>query len=98
MCVAVGEYSPNDSSYLPFSETWNGASWSLGTVPLPGTGLNGALWAVSCPSAGDCIATGGYDTQAGVYLTLAERWNGTAWVRQQTPPITLLELSPGRPR
>jgi hypothetical protein len=37
---------------------------------------------VSCVSARDCRAVGGYDTASGVSAPLAEAWNGAAWTMQ----------------
>jgi hypothetical protein len=42
--------------------------------------LNG----VSCPTTTDCTAVGYYKNKAGVNVTLAEQWNGTAWTAQRT--------------
>jgi hypothetical protein len=36
-------------------------------------------------SAKLCIAVGFYESSSGVYMTLAEQWNGTEWVVQSTP-------------
>jgi hypothetical protein len=48
---------------------------------LPG----GQLESVSCSSAGACTAVGNDRNPVGISVTLAERWNGTAWQRQHTP-------------
>jgi hypothetical protein len=37
---------------------WDGTSWSLETVPVPGWAKTGSLNDVSCSSAADCVAIG----------------------------------------
>jgi len=60
-CVAVG-WSGNNR--VPWSETWNGATWALDTSIAPPPMLNGnyELYGVSCPSAAYCTAVGFADT------------------------------------
>jgi hypothetical protein len=43
------------------------------------------LTGVSCTSATACTAVGEYTNASNVAVTLAERWNGTAWAVQATP-------------
>ena len=40
---------------------------------------------MSCASAHVCTAVGDYFNRAGTLVTLAERWNGTKWVIQNSP-------------
>ncbi len=80
-CMAVGSTGDGTSS-VPFSEVWNGASWSIVSVPGSwGSGMN-ALNGVSC-SGGSCMAIGsqGQSPQS----TLAEHWSGTSWTQVATP-------------
>jgi hypothetical protein len=61
-----------------------GPLWSIqhsANAVLPG----GQLEAVSCSSASACTAVGNDRNPVGISVTLAERWNGTAWQRQHTP-------------
>jgi hypothetical protein len=51
-----------------------------GHGPLPSQ-----LNAVSCPTATSCTAVGSFGTITGGQLTLAESWNGKAWVVDETP-------------
>jgi hypothetical protein len=70
-----------------FVERWNGSTWSLQHLRMP-SGANAIdTGAVSCPSAGACVAVGHVATKNG-WLTLAERWNGRTWAVQptQSPP------------
>ena len=87
-CIAVGSFSVSTSSssgLRPLAERWDGSAWSVLPVPTPAGG--GALDGVSCSAATACTAVGGhrFSPQGLSVLTLAERWNGTAWSIQPTP-------------
>jgi hypothetical protein len=82
-CVAVGwYYRSGTGAALPLAESWNGASWSVATVPVP-KGSGGALpFGVACTSAKSCFLVGYYLRVPGNYNTstpLIESWNGTKW-------------------
>ena len=82
-CTAVGS-SSNDRMTL--AEPWNGTSWSIQTTPnIAGTFTN-VLDGVSCSSATACTAVGYFVNGSHGRVTLAERWNGTSWSVQTTPP------------
>jgi hypothetical protein len=78
-CTAVGEQGSTGSAIETLVESWNGTTWSV--VPSPeGYGSDYSLFqGVSCPSSKACTAAGMYRSPSGVYLTLVESWNGTAW-------------------
>ena len=72
--------------------TMTGATGALAAGPLwriqhsaNATLPGGQLESVSCSSASACTAVGNDRNPAGITVTLAERWNGTAWQRQHTP-------------
>jgi hypothetical protein len=84
-CVAVGTYRAEDRSTPPFSEVWNGTTWSIEAIPEP-PNADATLSAVSCSSPSACTAVGNIiTTGAAITLTLAERWNGKVWSSQTTP-------------
>jgi hypothetical protein len=85
-CVAVGDYasSARHGALVPLAEGWNGARWTV-QQSRPAIGNNGTLGAVSCVSARACLAVGGYVIGHSTDVTLAERWNGTRWIVQETP-------------
>ncbi len=63
-----------------------GTTWTV--EPSPNAALSGGqLEAVSCSSPSACEAVGKHLDTSGITLTLAERWNGSAWQQQQTPSI-----------
>jgi hypothetical protein len=92
-CMAVGFQYLSTGDQQPLAETWSGGKWAItptpvvtgayvGTAAAPGgTSLN----AVSCTSPTACTAVGTYKSSGGNALTLAERWNGSAWTVEQTP-------------
>ena len=79
-CIAVGNYATN-SAPMPFTEFWNGSSWSLSTS-LPGidTSSGAQLNAVSCPSTSFCVAVGKLGTAgSAVTGTFEATFNGSSW-------------------
>jgi hypothetical protein len=89
-CMAVGDYRGVQQIYAPFTEAWDGTSWSLRKIPaapglhtdvISGTILTG----VSCTAVDSCAAVGYFYNNRGGFSTLAEVWNGTAWSIQPTP-------------
>jgi hypothetical protein len=80
-CAAVG--TTNASHAL--SELWDGTSWSVRAVASPAGSRTTALSGVSCWAATSCVAVGDYESHTFAQLTLAERWNGTAWSLVATP-------------
>jgi len=74
-CTAVGS-----SAGGTLAEHWNGSAWSVISTPNPATSAYSELDGISCLNRSDCLAVGYYyNTVAGANLTLAERWNGSAW-------------------
>jgi hypothetical protein len=86
VCVAIGS---GDGSTTPFSETWNGASWTMHTTPTPAESQARAttLASVSCVSSVSCIAVGNYVDELGYPKALAEYWNGSSWALQSAVDI-----------
>jgi hypothetical protein len=87
-CTAVGVYLPAGGEFnQPWAAQWNGTSWTARLLPLPAqvAPFGGALGAVSCPTALDCIAVGSYSASGQEDHLLAERWNGTRWSLQAVP-------------
>src|SRR6266702_3320876 len=84
-CVAVGNYQNRAGRHAILAEAWNGSSWSVMAALPPAGARRSFLNGVSCASATACTAVGSYQTRSGRHVTLAERWNGTAWSLQPTP-------------
>lgn len=67
-------------------ESWNGTTLTKMTPPELTDVAGAILLDVSCVSASDCTAVGGGNSKLnGRNLTVAERWNGTAWSVETTP-------------
>lgn len=77
-CVAVGTfYDLVDQRQTAMPLHWDGTAWNGEPSTQTGAG-NNWLTDVSCTGSSDCTAVGYYHD--GVRsLTLARRWNGTAW-------------------
>jgi hypothetical protein len=63
-----------------------GTTWTVQESPSAALS-GGQLEAVSCSSPRACTAVGKHLDTSGITLTLAERWNGSAWRQQPTPSI-----------
>jgi hypothetical protein len=93
-CMAVGRYITSSGLRQPLAEFWDGSTWTMQTPPAAADN-DGSLSAVSCTSATACTAVGFFfgcsfppgGCGAG---TLADRWDGTTWTIESTPP------NPGR--
>jgi hypothetical protein len=80
-CMAVGPTSSALPPPLPFSEVWNGSSWSGAGLPTP-TGTPEPT-SVSCLSGSFCMAVG----LAGSTI-FADDWNGSSWSALTIPTPT----------
>jgi hypothetical protein len=82
-CKAAGTAVAPDGNPRPFVATWNGASWTIDTVPLPPAAAYGYLVAIDCYSTIACATVGNFDSPslaaAGRAPALAETWNGRTW-------------------
>src|SRR5215470_15641066 len=90
-CIAVG-----NSNAGTLAERWNGTRWRIQPTPTPAGAQFAFLNTVACTSPSACTAAGAYVTSSGVFQTLAEHWDGTAWHRQATPnqgPSLLIGLA-----
>ncbi len=85
-CTAVGKYFPSAGSgdTQPVIEHWDGASWSISSSPTP-PGPDYWLDGVTCVSASDCTAVGGYED-----ATLIEHWDGMAWSIVSSPTTAVI--------
>ncbi len=83
-CTAVGHYVNSSSVEVTLAERWNGTAWSIQETVTPTGAKSSSLSGVSCASATACTAVGRYVNSSSVEVTLAERWNGTAWSIQET--------------
>jgi len=83
--TAVGFYYPTTGPEATLAERWNGKQWVIQKTPNPTRSLSTVLNAVSCTSSGAaCTAVGFYYNTANTTLSVAEHWNGKAWVIQKS--------------
>ncbi len=91
-CTAAGSYDTPGGSTALLAESWNGTSWHIQATPSPAGSTGSEFLAVSCSAAAACTAVGattistpGASGGTSMTMSLAERWNGTAWRIQATP-------------
>ena len=98
-CVSVGGYHDTGTLPWGVIETQNGTSWTETQAPEPsnaGTGGNQGFWfgsqncgnsqpcrAVSCPSAGFCVAVGEFSDSAGFDQPVVDTLANGAWTSAQ---------------
>jgi hypothetical protein len=88
-CMAVGYFTNQTGADATLAEAWNGRSWAIVPTPNPGSSSAASLSAVSCPSAGFCVAAGTWTSTVGQSYPLAERWQGGRWSISAMPnPVT----------
>jgi hypothetical protein len=79
--VAGGNYFTDSTTGI---EQFDGTSWTV--APPPVGGSYSALAAVGCVGGTVCFAVGSASSSTtGTLSTLAERWNGAAWVTTPSP-------------
>ena len=80
-CFAVGDFQSGESGGAVL-EHFDGATWSLVSLPIPDTGAgtfgSAALSDVACPGATTCFAVGTNSVEK-QSQALIERWDGTTW-------------------
>ena len=89
-CVAVGvydRYPQGQLTTLPFAERWDGARWSLLSVPRPPGTIYTDLNAVSCSSSDACTAVGDVQVGEAGPRAFAVRWDGSKWTIQRLPNL-----------
>jgi hypothetical protein len=75
---AVGYYESGQFQQQTLIEHFDGSSWSVVPSPSPGARQN-ILYGVTAISDSDVWAVGAQQDGNGVWRTLAEHWNGSAW-------------------
>jgi hypothetical protein len=80
---AVGQYDTS-TAFRTLIERWNGGTWAQAPSPNGSAGDNNLL-SVTATSAKNAWAVGDYTNSHGLFQTLIEHWNGTAWKRTPSP-------------
>lgn len=95
-CVAVGNttcLSGASCSGTSVIERWDGAGWTIEPAPKPAGAAELGLSSVSCTSVTACTAVGYVEVLkpnggGSGFDALVERWNGTSWTLEGTPPTS----------
>jgi hypothetical protein len=91
-CAAAGNVF-NGTQVTQIASRWDGTSWASEPLPPVGSGADGQLRGVACPSTASCTTVGSL-FPTGRILSLAYRWDGSSWAAQDTPnPATQNELN-----
>jgi hypothetical protein len=87
-CFAVGTWTDASNVTTELAEHWDAGSWTVEPTPTPSGATSSELDGIACPAPTQCIAVGTYRDATNNSLTLAGRWNGTAWSILPTPNPT----------
>jgi hypothetical protein len=93
-CVAVGstlDLTSNNQTAL--AEGWNGAQWTMLTLPVPAGATESDLGSVSCAPASGCVAVGTATIAGTDIQSLAEGWDGSQWTIEPMPSLNAPELN-----
>jgi hypothetical protein len=85
-CTAVGDWVTPGQDNAAVAQ-WDGTSWSVQPLALPPGSGSASLRGISCASVTACVAVGDSisDSIPSQEYTLAEQWNGSAWLPLSTP-------------
>ncbi len=78
-CIAVGTHQ-----LKIVTASWGGKEWQVQFTPHQPEEVDSELLGISCVSSSVCTAVGRYES-AGIYRTLAERWNCAEWQIEPSP-------------
>ena len=81
---AVGEHLNAAYQDRALIEVWNGNSWSIADNPQPGSRRD-MLFGAAALATNDVWVVGDKEGANGIFQTLAEHWDGTAWTVVPTP-------------
>jgi hypothetical protein len=85
-CTAVGSETTNGLQQIVLAERLRGLTWHIQSTPHLSPAVTVDLASVSCPTATECVAVGGWFRKSFV-VTLAEAWNGSTWKVVATPHL-----------
>ena len=83
-CVAIGTYDIG-TGFQTVIETLSGGSWTASTAPAPAADNDVELQALSCPSAGSCVAVGSYTDTSNSIHGLIDTLSGGTWTAIAMP-------------
>src|SRR6267143_1244171 len=89
-CWAAGTYFAVGGVSQTLVERWDGTSWAIVGSPNASATQSNFLYGVTCVSASECWAVGGYYTGS-VNQTLIERWDGISWTIVNSPSTSATE-------
>jgi hypothetical protein len=88
-CVATGQYRDSGGAVQGVIDTLAGGTWKTAQAPLPAdaavSGQVAALWSVSCPAPGTCLAGGHYMNNGGQPRYLIETLANGTWTASTRP-------------
>jgi hypothetical protein len=88
-CVATGQYRDSDGGTQGVIDTLTGGTWKASEASLPADAAVSdqlaAVWAISCPAPGTCLAGGHYENSGGQPRYLIETLTNGTWTASTRP-------------
>jgi hypothetical protein len=88
-CVATGQYRDSDGGTQGVIDTLAGGTWKAAEAPLPADAAVSdqlaAVWTISCPAPGTCLAGGHYENSGGQPRYLIEALSNGIWTASTRP-------------
>lgn len=88
-CVATGQYRDSHGGTQGVIDTLTGGTWKAVEAPLPADAAVpdqlAAVWAISCPAPGTCLAGGHYESSGGQPRYLIETLSNGTWTASTRP-------------
>jgi hypothetical protein len=88
-CIATGQYRDSSGGTQGVIDTLTGGTWKAAVAPLPVgaavTNQLAAIWAISCPAPGTCLAGGHYDYRGGQPRYLIDTLSNGRWTASTRP-------------
>jgi hypothetical protein len=84
-CVSVGRYSNDLEQDRPIVESLRANTWSLSEPSMPTGATSATLFAVTCPTAGSCVAVGRFVASSGEWLPYVDVLAKGTWKAKAVP-------------
>lgn len=88
-CVAAGQYRDSGGGTQGVIDTLAGGTWKAAQAPLPADAAAqdqlAAVWTISCPAPGTCLAGGHYENSGGQPRYLIETLSNGTWTASTRP-------------
>ena len=83
-CIAVGSYAVGSDSRA-LIESWDGADWTIVSVPSPPGASSSVLRTIACEAPDRCLAARSYRSNSPTEQAYSTLWDGASWTIVPVP-------------